>query len=391
MPSTISAGTASGTALNLSGDTTGNLAFQTNGTTTAMTINTSQNVGIGTTTPANPLVVSNAGAAGIEINSTSINSYNRSTSAWVDITYSANQQIFNSAGTTERMRIDSSGNVGIGTTSPNSVLTSQTATSSTSVFTFAEQLNNSYSSNDSIVALGFHNRADANSSGVGAAIALSGGGVSAGSGNMIFCIKGTGNIATAVAPSNEKMRITSGGDLLVATTTNDNASGVGFKVLGSNTTAPYVATVYNTSGSENNYLFYNTNATNNGYRFYVNVNGGIYNYSGNNSNLSDERTKENIELAGSYLSKICAIPVKTFNYKDEPVGEQKTLGVIAQDVEAIAPELVNNNGFGETKEGETPLKSIYTTDMMYAMMKAIQELKATVDAQAARIAALESN
>ena len=51
MPSTISAGTTAGTAIAIAGDTTGNLAFQTNGTTTAMTIDTSQNVGIGTTSP----------------------------------------------------------------------------------------------------------------------------------------------------------------------------------------------------------------------------------------------------------------------------------------------------------------------------------------------------
>ena len=52
MPSTISAGTTAGTAIAVAGDTTGNLAFQTNGTTTAMTIDTSQNVGIGTTSPS---------------------------------------------------------------------------------------------------------------------------------------------------------------------------------------------------------------------------------------------------------------------------------------------------------------------------------------------------
>jgi hypothetical protein len=57
MASTISAGTTSGTAIVVSGDTTGNLAFQTNGTTTAMTINTSQNVGIGTTSPSTALQV----------------------------------------------------------------------------------------------------------------------------------------------------------------------------------------------------------------------------------------------------------------------------------------------------------------------------------------------
>ena len=57
MASTISAGTTAGTAIAIAGDTTGNLAFQTNGTTTAMTIDTSQNVGIGTTSPARNLVV----------------------------------------------------------------------------------------------------------------------------------------------------------------------------------------------------------------------------------------------------------------------------------------------------------------------------------------------
>jgi hypothetical protein len=57
MPSTISAGTTAGTAIAVAGDTTGNLAFQTNGTTTAMTITTSQNVGIGTTAPTEKLDV----------------------------------------------------------------------------------------------------------------------------------------------------------------------------------------------------------------------------------------------------------------------------------------------------------------------------------------------
>jgi hypothetical protein len=75
MASIISAGTTSGTALNMAGDTSGILQLATNGSTTAITIDTSQNVGIGTASPANVLqaaksqtadtaiVVSNAGTA----------------------------------------------------------------------------------------------------------------------------------------------------------------------------------------------------------------------------------------------------------------------------------------------------------------------------------------
>ena len=62
MASIISAGTTSGTSLNLSGDTSGVLQFQTNGSTTAMTITTAQRVGIGTTTPTTNLQVTGAGS-----------------------------------------------------------------------------------------------------------------------------------------------------------------------------------------------------------------------------------------------------------------------------------------------------------------------------------------
>jgi hypothetical protein len=44
MASIISAGTTSGTALNMAGDTSGELQIATNGSTTAITIDTSQNV-----------------------------------------------------------------------------------------------------------------------------------------------------------------------------------------------------------------------------------------------------------------------------------------------------------------------------------------------------------
>jgi len=116
-----------------------------------------------------------------------------------------------------------------------------------------------------------------------------------------------------------------------------------------------------------------------GVRGYLASNGGLYNYSANNSNLSDERLKTEIELSESYLDKICAIPVKTFKYKDQ-TDDERNLGVIAQDVLSVAPELVNKNGFEHSKDDDTKYLSIYQTDLQYALMKALQELKADFDA-----------
>jgi hypothetical protein len=121
----------------------------------------------------------------------------------------------------------------------------------------------------------------------------------------------------------------------------------------------------------------------------VNTNGGIYNYSGYNEALSDERLKTNIQYAGSYLSKICSIPVRTYLYKDQS-DDLPNLGVIAQEVEAVAPELVSNEGFGELPEDGIPLKTVYQTDIQFALMKCIQELNAEIIALKERLNDLEN-
>lgn len=89
-----------------------------------MTIDGAGSVGIGTTSPQKQFVVSNGGAGGLEISplgrsnetGTSLLSYNRATSAFIPAQYDANTHQF-MIGTVERMRIDSSGRVLIGTTS----------------------------------------------------------------------------------------------------------------------------------------------------------------------------------------------------------------------------------------------------------------------------------
>ena len=79
------------------------------------------NLGVGTASPVNKLVVSNAGAAGFEVNpadasGVALASYNRSGAAYANSIYYASNQIFCAGGTTEGMRLTSTG-LGIGTSS----------------------------------------------------------------------------------------------------------------------------------------------------------------------------------------------------------------------------------------------------------------------------------
>jgi hypothetical protein len=89
------------------------------------------NVGIGTSSPVSKFVVSNAGAGGLEFDPTgsslggfSMNSYNRSSFSRMDIELTAKEMQFFS-GTSSlslSLKIDSTGKIGIGTTSPSEKL-----------------------------------------------------------------------------------------------------------------------------------------------------------------------------------------------------------------------------------------------------------------------------
>ena len=297
-----------------------------------------------------------------------------------------------SEGETEAMRIDSSGNVGIGTSSPTHILDV-----------------------NGVVACTANSNGSLPTATSGLAIAQNYGGGAAGSAEVDFIFNSatfaganggfrfyqrtgastaqemlrlTQNTVIAYTGGTERMRIDSSGNVMIGTTNTDPTLGVGIKFAAS-ATIPFVSTVVDTVGA-NNYILYNLNATDNGYRFYVNSNGGIYNFSANNVNLSDERLKTNINPSGNYLDKICSIPVKTFNYKDQGEDTEKTIGVLAQEVEAHIPELINNDGFGETPADGIPLKTIYQTDLQYVLMRCIQELKSENDSLKSRIEALES-
>jgi len=271
----------------------------------------------------------------------------------------------------ERMRLTTSGNLLIGATSSNNKLQVEVSGNNG---TYADADNPLFLKNSSTTDGATVGQYFGCGNGVGVVLTAHFANASA-TGKADFTIA-TRNPSNSMA---EAMRITSGGNFLLGTTDTSYSSGPGFKFTPS-ATNPINGMVVNTStGNASNFHFYNMNASYSGFRWYIHANGGTINYAGNNVNLSDEKVKTNIELSGNYLEKICNIPVKLFNYKDEPEDKDRSLGVIAQDVEAVAPELVNNDGFGETPEDGVPLKTVYTTDMMYALMKAIQEQQAIIE------------
>jgi len=127
MASIISAGTTSSTSLVASGDTSGVLQLATNNGTTAVTIDASQQVGIGTTSPTAKVdvrgilksTVASGASATFYSNTTAVNMGDVSGVPYI-------QGIFQSGGnsglafynySSEAMRIDSSGNLLVGTTS----------------------------------------------------------------------------------------------------------------------------------------------------------------------------------------------------------------------------------------------------------------------------------
>jgi hypothetical protein len=191
----------------------------------------------------------------------------------------------------------------------------------------------------------------------------------------------------------ERARIDSSGNLLVGNTSQPAFFSAAAKMYVEMSGTDYITAFRSTNASPSGMaISYSTtpNAASNYFidardntaqRFAVKSNGGIDNYSGNNTNLSDRREKTNFAPATSYLDKICAIPVQTFNYIDQNLEEDDglTLGVVAQDVQSIAPELVSEGNWG-TKEEPKMRLSIYQTDLQYALMKALQELNAKFEA-----------
>jgi len=121
----------------------------------------------------------------------------------------------------------------------------------------------------------------------------------------------------------------------------------------------------------------------------IRSNGGLANYQSNNVDLSDARTKKDINPIASTWDKIGALEIVTYKYNDQ-THDDVNIGVIAQQVETVEPVWVDADGFGETPEDGVTLKTVYTKDITFAAIKALQEAMARIEQLEAKVTALES-
>jgi hypothetical protein len=169
----------------------------------------------------------------------------------------------------------------------------------------------------------------------------------------------------------ERMRITSGGKLLVNTTTilDDFTINGGIRSFGSN-----AGFFFNTRGNSDNNVFFGwySNTSSLTY-FYSNGNGNvasINNTTGVYMPLSDKNKKKDFEESSIGLNEILQLKPTLYRMKSDNTQGQKELGFIAQEVKGIIP-----SAYQESKD----FIGLNFNPIVAALTKAVQELKAELD------------
>lgn len=162
--------------------------------------------------------------------------------------------------------------------------------------------------------------------------------------------------------STERMRITSGGFLKASNTgsyssstslqhdlesSTENAEAI--RIL-SSAASPYGMYMGFQSASPNNTTNYFVSFGDNaGTRFKVFSNGSVNNSTGVYASFSDAKLKENIVDASPKLDDLMQVKVRNYNLIGQ---EEKYLGVVAQELETIFPNMIDESPDVEEREVE---------------------------------------
>ena len=191
----------------------------------------------------------------------------------------------------------------------------------------------------------------------------------------------------------ERMRIHSGGAITAGTTSVGSHHFVYEAATGGNA----VTKIRNSSANTSNQicLLLSINERTDTNSAFLQGNNGFSNFylfaNGTHSFTSDENAKKNIETTrDGYLEDLAKLRVVKYNWKEQKDGEDKELGLIAQEVEKVFPKLVMEDPQDASDTDETKFKMIKTSVLPMMLLKALQEANTKITALEARIATLES-
>ena len=297
-------------------------------------------VGIGTSSPSTPLDV--VGSTGLRVNEDGSGTKViglRSDFAGVGpaVNVSSNHPLLLMTNNTERMRIDSSGTVAIGTTPSVHKFTVSDNTTGVLAANFVNSHSGGYGVNIS--------------AGNGTQYALRAENYA---GGTLWQINGNGNMCHG---------FTSAVDGANYSTYSNNSNGI---AIGSGAGSNQYRRIYHSASSG---ILTFKSSSNSPYL----SNAGAW------TNASDRAYKENIEDIEYGLSTVEALQPRKFDMIDDGSHE---IGFIAQEVEELIPEVVI---------GEEGTKGVGYGQLTAVLTKAIQELKAELDAAKERITELENS
>jgi len=260
---------------------------------------------------------------------------------------SATDTIAFSTGGTERMRLTSSGSLGVGLNSPSTKLHVKGDTNQNVMIVDATGTSANYI---------FDVRDD---------------------GTSKFRVDGSGNVGiNTTSTSNIKLNIASGSDA--------TGSGNGIAFYGSSSNNQASIQSYNAGGYSGDLRFYTASRSSastsvGGERMRLESDGDLHvdgNVIAYSTTISDERLKEDIKPIEGALDKVGQLSGYTFTYKAD--GKQSA-GVIAQEVEAVLPSAVTESTLPLKTDDDVEYKTVQYDQLHGLLIEAIKELKAEIE------------
>ena len=272
---------------------------------------------------------------------------------------------------TERMRVTSAGNIGIGVTPTTTSLGPSIQLGNQMTLTSFNG-NSCYFDNNIYYNGGFKYTGN----GYGFSMRMT-------DGNLLFSnAPNNSSGAGAAATLTECMRINSSGNLLVGKTSSNPATpGCEFNTYGAILTrSAGDALLVNRETSDGTAVTLRRSNTTVG-TISVTTSATAYNTS------SDYRLKENIQPMQGALDVVVQLNPVTYNWKADGSDGQ---GFIAHELQAVVPDCVTGEKDAVDEEGKPVYQGIDTSFLTATLSKAIQELHEIVKNQAAEIAELKA-